>query len=67
MLAHIKKPKRLSPLKSAPLRNPGQSLDEEIHRIISEDIVGYIRSVVGPSQEIEMMMNNFCFRVKNRT
>ena len=42
MFAHQKKLERRSPLKGAPLRNPGQSLDEEIHRIISEDIIAYI-------------------------
>lgn len=26
-----------SPLKDNPLRNPGQSLDEEIHKIIEDD------------------------------
>ncbi len=31
-----------SPLKDRPLRNPGQSLDEEINRIIDEDISSYI-------------------------
>ena len=41
MFAHTEKPKGRSPLKGAPLRNPGQSLDEEIHRIISEDILTY--------------------------
>jgi hypothetical protein len=31
-----------SPLKSNPLRNPGQSLDEEINKIIDEDASAYI-------------------------
>ncbi len=30
-----------SPLTVPPLRNPGQSLDEEINRIIEEDLVSY--------------------------
>lgn len=30
-----------SPLTAPPLRNPGQSLDEEIHRIIDEDASSY--------------------------
>jgi len=30
-----------SPLTAPPLRNPGQSLDEEIHRIIDEDAFSY--------------------------
>lgn len=30
-----------SPLKASPLRNAGQSLEEEIHRIISEDVGSY--------------------------
>lgn len=31
-----------SPLTAPPLRNPGQSLDEEIHRILDEDVTGYL-------------------------
>jgi hypothetical protein len=30
-----------SPLKSAPLRNPGQSLDKEIDRLLNEDFLAY--------------------------
>ena len=36
------KPQKHSPLKAKPLRNPGQSLDDEIHKIISEDMAPYI-------------------------
>lgn len=31
-------PRSRSPLKAKPLRNPGQSLDEEIQRFIENDI-----------------------------
>ncbi len=31
-----------SPIREKPLRNPGQSLDREIERLVSEDIVPYI-------------------------
>lgn len=31
-----------SPLKAAPLRNPGQSVDEEIHRFLGDDVFIYI-------------------------
>ncbi len=40
-----------SPLKSSPLRNPGQSLDEEIKKIYDEDIDEYI------------LMTVFCFTI----
>ena len=42
MFAHTEKPKGRSPLKGAPLRNPGQSLDEEIRRLLVEDFTYYI-------------------------
>jgi hypothetical protein len=42
MFAHRKKPERRSPLKAAPLRNPGQSLDEEIRRLMVEDFTYYL-------------------------
>ena len=35
-------PKRKSPLTAAPLRNPGQSLDEEIERLINDDFVYHL-------------------------
>ena len=35
-----------SPLKSRPLRNPGQSVDEHIHDFITEDIVPYLAMAV---------------------
>jgi hypothetical protein len=31
-----------SPLTAPPLGNPGQSLDEEIHRLIDEEVSGYL-------------------------
>jgi hypothetical protein len=31
-----------SPLKAPPLRNPGQSLDEEIERIMEQDVAVYV-------------------------
>jgi hypothetical protein len=40
--------KKISPLKAKPMRNPGQSLDEEIHRIISEDGTTYAAAIVFP-------------------
>lgn len=33
--------KTKSPLKSKPLRNPGQSIDEEINQLLNEKLVGY--------------------------
>ena len=42
MFAHRKKPIRRSPLKAPPLRNPGQSLDKEIRRLLVEDFTYYI-------------------------
>ena len=42
MFAQTEKPKVRSPLKSAPLRNPGQSLDEEIRRLLVEDFTYYM-------------------------
>ncbi len=30
-----------SPLTAPPLRNPGQSLDEEINRVLDEDMLSY--------------------------
>ena len=35
-----------SPLTAPPLRNPGQSLDEEIHRLIDEDVISYVMVAV---------------------
>ncbi len=35
-------PESRSPLTAPPLRNPGQSLDDEIHRILDEEVVGYL-------------------------
>ena len=35
-----------SPLKGSPLRNPGQSLDEEIHNVLYEKLLPYYFSVV---------------------
>jgi hypothetical protein len=35
-----------SPLKDPPLRNPGQSLDEEIHRVIEDQADPYITAVL---------------------
>ncbi len=37
-----KKDKTRSPLKESPLRNPGQSLDDEINRLAAEDAFPYI-------------------------
>lgn len=34
--------KSRSPLKAAPLRHAGQSLDEEIQRVLDDDVLGYI-------------------------
>lgn len=34
--------RRISPLKDKPLRNPGQSLDEELQRLLNEDINEWI-------------------------
>ena len=42
MFRHRKKPIRRSPLKARPLRNPGQSLDEEIRRLMVEDFTYYL-------------------------
>ena len=42
MFAHRKKPEKRSPLKAPALRNPGQSLDEEIRRLLVEDFTYYI-------------------------
>lgn len=39
-------PDSRSPLKAAPLRNPGQSLDEEINRILDEDMLSYFMVAV---------------------
>jgi hypothetical protein len=36
------KPKTKSPLKGKPLRNPGQSLDEELERLVDDNVVPYI-------------------------
>jgi len=38
--------KRQSPLKDKPLRNPGQSLDEELDRLISEEGLLWINTIV---------------------
>lgn len=35
-----------SPLTAPPLRNPGQSLDEEIHRFFNEDVISYLSVIV---------------------
>jgi hypothetical protein len=40
------RPKKLSPLKDNPLRNPGQSLDEELDRLISEEGMLWITTIV---------------------
>jgi hypothetical protein len=42
MFGYKKKPLRRSPLKARALRNPGQSLDEEIRRLLVEDFTYYI-------------------------
>ena len=42
MFAHRKKPEKRSPLKAPALRNPGQSLDEEIRRLMVEDFTYYL-------------------------
>ncbi len=38
-----------SPLTAPPLRNPGQSLDEEIHRVLDEDVTSYLMVAVSLS------------------
>lgn len=38
--------KRQSPIKDKPLRNPGQSLDEELDRLISEEGLLWITTIV---------------------
>jgi hypothetical protein len=40
-------PKYKSPLKDKPLRNPGQSLDEEIDRLINEEGMIWIATIAG--------------------
>ncbi len=35
-------PETRSPLTAPPLRNPGQSLDDEIHRILDEEVAGHL-------------------------
>ena len=42
MFGHRKKPIKRSPLKAPALRNPGQSLDEEIRRLLVEDFTYYL-------------------------
>ena len=42
MFAHRKKPIKRSPLKAPALRNPGQSLDEEIRRLMVEDFTYHL-------------------------
>ena len=37
----MRKIKKRSPLKASPLRNPGQSLDEEIFKLLTKDTVSY--------------------------
>lgn len=39
-------PDTRSPLTAPPLRNPGQSLDEEIARILDEEVAGYLFAAV---------------------
>lgn len=39
------KPDKKSPLKSNPLRNPGQSLDEELSRILEDKIIVYAGAI----------------------
>jgi hypothetical protein len=41
-----KPPASRSPLKAKPLRNPGQSLDEEIHRILDDKALMWLMSVM---------------------
>ncbi|NJN47728.1 MAG: NERD domain-containing protein, partial [Candidatus Competibacteraceae bacterium] len=38
----VKAQKKKSPLKAAPLRNPGQSLDEEMKRLVENDVDPYL-------------------------
>lgn len=44
-MAFKKKIGKRSPLKAAPLRNPGESLDREIERIIDEEVLSYFAVV----------------------
>ena len=36
------KMEKRSPLKASPLRNPGQSLDEKIDKILDEEVMPYV-------------------------
>ena len=40
------KPKTRSPLKSKPLRYPGQSLDAEIDRVLSDEVITWVMMVI---------------------